>query len=72
MFKRTTTHTPGVVDKAREIWGDKVFPLTIPESIAFPRAYNAGAPLILTEPHHEGAQAYIELARLIHPHHEAH
>ncbi len=70
MFKRTTTHAPGVVDKAREIWGDKVFPLTIPESIAFPRAYNAGAPLIHTEPNHEGAQAYIELARLIHPHHE--
>jgi chromosome partitioning protein len=71
MFKRTTTHAPGVVDKAREIWGDKVFPLTIPESIAFPRAYNDGSSLIHTEPNHEGAQAYIELARLIHPHHEA-
>jgi chromosome partitioning protein len=66
MYKKTTTHAPGIVEKAREIWGDKVFPVSIPESIAFPRAYNAGAPLIHSESTHEGAQAYRELARLIH------
>jgi chromosome partitioning protein len=66
MYKKTTTHAPGIVEKAREIWGDKVFAVSIPESIAFPRAYNAGAPLIQSEPGHEGAQAYMELARLIH------
>jgi chromosome partitioning protein len=70
MYKRTTTHAPGVVDKAREIWGDKVFPVQIPETIAFPRAYNDGKPLLYAEPEHEGAQAYMALARLIHPHHE--
>jgi chromosome partitioning protein len=64
MFKRTTTHAPGVVEKAREIWGDKVFPVQVPETIAFPRAYNEGQPLLYTEPEHEGAQAYMALARL--------
>ena len=70
MYKKTTTHAPGVVEKAREIWGDKVFPVQIPETIAFPRAYNEGKPLLHAEPDHEGAQAYMALARLIHPHHE--
>ena len=66
MYKRTTSHAPGIVEKAREIWGDKVFSVEIPEAIAFPRAYNAGAPLVHTEPNHEGAQAYMAFARLIH------
>ena len=67
MYKRTTTHSPGVTRKAREIWGDKVFPIEIPEAIAFPRAFDAGAPLQHIEPTHEGARAYLALAKLINP-----
>lgn len=66
MFKRTTTHSAGVVQKAREIWGDKVFPFEIPETIIFPRAFDQGIPATLFEPNHEGVLAYIELAKIYH------
>jgi chromosome partitioning protein len=58
MYKRTTTHSAGVVEKAREIWGDKVFPVEVPETIQFPRAYNEGRPFPDFDPEHEGALAY--------------
>ncbi len=67
MYKRTTTHSPGVTEKAREIWGDKVFAVEIPETIAFPRAFNDGASLVSLNPDHEGARAYMDVARTIHP-----
>jgi chromosome partitioning protein len=67
MFKRTTTHSLGVVNMAKEIWGNKVFPVEIPETIAFPRSYNEGIPLIQADPEHEGARAYREVAQIIHP-----
>jgi chromosome partitioning protein len=65
MYKRTTTHSAGVVDKAREIWGDKVFAIEVPETISFPRAYTAGLPLPLFDPDHEGSLAYLAVARLL-------
>jgi chromosome partitioning protein len=65
MYKKTTTHSAGVVQKAREIWGDKVFKIEVPEAIAFPRAFDHGAPLTHIEPSHEGSLAYIELAKII-------
>src|SRR5512134_82158 len=65
MYKRTTTHSAGVVDKAREIWGDKVFPLEVPEAITFPRAYSAGVPMPLFDPAHEGSLAYLAVAQLL-------
>jgi chromosome partitioning protein len=66
MFKRTTTHSAGVLEKAREIWGDKVFSAVVPETIEFPRAYNQGVSILVSNPEHEGASAYRELARIIH------
>jgi cellulose biosynthesis protein BcsQ len=65
MFKRTTTHSSGVVQKAREIWADKVFQVEIPESIAFPRAFAQATPLPFLDPNHEGAKAYLEVAHII-------
>jgi chromosome partitioning protein len=65
MYKKTTTHSAGVVRKAREIWGSKVFSFEVPESIAFPRAFDHGAPLTRFDPEHEGAKTYIELAKII-------
>lgn len=65
MFKKTTIHSAGVVKKAREIWGDKVFLVEIPEAIAFPRAFDQGTPLTRFEPAHEGARAYIEIAKIL-------
>jgi len=65
MFKKTTTHSAGVIKKAREIWGDKVFVVAIPETILFPRAFAQGVPLTRLEPDHEGAMAYIEVAKTL-------
>jgi chromosome partitioning protein len=65
MYKKTTTHSAGVVDKAREIWGDKVFRIEVPETISFPRAYTAGLPLPLFDPTHEGSLAYLAVAQLL-------
>jgi len=65
MFKKTTIHSSGVVKKAREIWGDKVFAVIIPETIVFPRAFDQGMPLTSLEPTHEAAVAYLELAKIL-------
>jgi chromosome partitioning protein len=65
MFKRTTTHSAGVVQKTREIWSDKVFQVEIPETIAFPRDFAQATPLPDLDPGHEGAKAYLEVADII-------
>ena len=65
MFKRTTTHSTGVTQKAREIWSDKVFPVEVPEAIAFPRAFAKATPLPVLDPSHEGSKAYREVATII-------
>lgn len=66
MRKKTTTHSASVISKARQIWGDKVFQIEIPETVQFPRAYAAGMPLQIFDPEHEGSIAYLELAKIIH------
>jgi chromosome partitioning protein len=65
MFKRNTIHSAGIVAKAREIWGDKVFPFEVPEAIIFPRAFDRGIPLPLYDPAHDATHAYRKLARSI-------
>lgn len=65
MYKKTTTHSAGVIKKAREIWGDKVFLQEIPETIVFPRAFDQGTPLPRLDPTHEGAIAYVEIAKIL-------
>ena len=65
MVKRTTRHSKGVVAKAREGWGDKVFPVEIMDTIAFPRAFEQRMPLLYYDGQHEGAQQYLKLARLL-------
>lgn len=66
MVRRTTSHSPGVVDKARELWGDKVFAVEIPTAVSFPRSFDRGQPLLHFQPEHEAAKLYLELARKIH------
>ena len=67
MYKKTTTHSPSVIETARKIWKENVMPIEVPESIAFPRAFNDGMPLIFSEPGHPAALAYMEVAKIIHP-----
>lgn len=65
MYKKTTTHSAGVIGKAREIWKENVFPVEIPETILFPRAYNEGKPVQLLDSAHEGSLAYDKVAEII-------
>ena len=65
MVRRTTTHSPGVVRKARDLWGDKVFPVEIPTTVAFPRSFDRGQPLLYFQPEHEAAKLYLQLAERI-------
>lgn len=65
MMRRTTSHSTGVIKKAREIWGDKVFAQEIPASIQFPRAFEVGTPLLNLDPDHAGARLYLDLAKHI-------
>lgn len=65
MVRRTTSHSPGVVKKARGLWGDKVFAVEIPTAVSFPRSFDRGQPLLHFQPEHEAAKLYLELARKI-------
>jgi chromosome partitioning protein len=65
MVRRTTSHSPGVIQKARQLWGDRVLPVEIPATVSFPRSFGQGQPLISLQEDHEGAQLYLELARII-------
>ncbi|MCL4552430.1 MAG: ParA family protein [Candidatus Marsarchaeota archaeon] len=66
MVRRLGGHSAGVVQKARELWGDKVFPLEVPETVVFPRSFDEGQPAVILYPKHEAIRPYLELAKLIH------
>jgi hypothetical protein len=65
MVRSTTTHSPGVVRKARDLWGDRVFPVETPTTAAFPRSFDRGQPLLYFWPEHEAAKLCLELAERI-------
>lgn len=63
MYKAGTSHSPGIVNSARKIYRDNILSVLVPESIVFPRSFEAQRPILNLEPSHPGAQAYRELAR---------
>ena len=65
MVRRTTSHSPGVIKKARELWGDKVLDVEIPTTVSFPRSFDRGQPLLAFQREHEAARLYLELAKRI-------
>jgi chromosome partitioning protein len=65
MVRRTTSHSRGVIKKARELWGDKVFNVEIPTTVAFPRSFDNGKPLLDFDPDHEATKLFITLAETI-------
>ena len=65
MVRRTTSHSPGVIMKARELWNDKVLDIEIPATVSFPRSFDHGQPLLFFQREHEAAQLYLKLARKI-------
>jgi len=70
MYKAGTSHSPGIVASARKIYRDNILNVLVPESIMFPRSFEAQRPIIQLDANHPGSQAYRELARwLIHEKH---
>ena len=64
-YKKSTSHAPGVVRAARQVYRDNVLDILVPETIEFPRSYSKRQPLITMLPRHPGTLAYIQLARWI-------
>ncbi len=65
MVRRLGGHSAGVIEKARELWGDKVLPLEVPETIIFPRSFDQGQPAILFAPNHKSVTPYLAFAKMI-------
>ena len=65
MYKAGTTHSPGVVQATRRIYGGNVLETIIPETIEFPRSFDMRMPILSMSPTHPGAQAYRQLAHWI-------
>ena len=65
MVRRIGSHSAGVIEQARELWGDKVLPLEVPETILFPRSFDKGQPALVYLPKHEAVQPYLSLAKFI-------
>src|SRR5919106_2179653 len=66
MYRKGTKHTVGILKRARQLWTDYVFPIEIPNTIEFSRSFEEKTPIIMSNPRHPGAQAYMQFARLIH------
>lgn len=65
MVLRTSTYALGIPHKARQTWGDRVFPVDIPYSIEVSKAFREKTPFPLYFPGHDAAKAYIKIARII-------
>lgn len=65
MVRRLGGHSAGVINKARELWGNKVLPLEVPETVIFPRSFDKGRPALVFSPKHTAVEPYRELAKII-------
>jgi chromosome partitioning protein len=65
MYKAGTTHSPGVVQATRKIYGGNVLDVMIPETIEFPRSFDQRMPITKLAPRHVGADAYRAVAQWI-------
>jgi chromosome partitioning protein len=66
MYRKGTKHTVGILKRARHLWKDFVFPVEIPNTIEFSRSFEEKTPIVMSNPRHPGAQAYMQFARIIH------
>jgi chromosome partitioning protein len=65
MYKAGTTHSPGVVQATKKIYGGNVLDMLIPETIEFPRSFDQKMPITKLVPRHIGAEAYRQVAQWI-------
>lgn len=66
MYRKGTKHTAGILKRARQLWNEYVFPIEIPNTIEFSRSFEQRQPIIISNPRHPGAYAYMQFARIIH------
>jgi chromosome partitioning protein len=64
-YKKSASHSPGIVKAATRVYRNNVLDILIPETIEFPRSYSQRQPLTCMLPGHPGAQAYQQLAQWI-------
>lgn len=65
MYKAATSHSPGIVQATRRIYGGNVLDILIPETIEFPRSFDQKMPITQLVPRHAAAEAYRSVAHWI-------
>ena len=65
MFKKHTTHSPGVVERSKKMYRDNVLDMFIPETIEFPRSFDQRKPINVLTPKHQATKAYRLFAKWI-------
>jgi chromosome partitioning protein len=65
MVQDRTNISKVVLDQAKAEYGDKIYPIQIPYSVRHSEATLAGIPIVVYDPAHSGAKAYIKLAERI-------
>ncbi|MBZ0282467.1 MAG: ParA family protein [Anaerolineae bacterium] len=65
MYKAGTSHSPGIVQATRRIYGGNVLDILIPETVEFPRSFDHNKPITHLVPRHAAAEAYRSVARWI-------
>lgn len=65
MVNPRTNISKNVLDKAKEAYPELVYPFGVDYSVKHPEATLAGQPIVIYEPEHNGAVAYMKLAEVI-------
>ena len=65
MFKKNTSHSPGIVSRSKKLFRDNVLDVLIPETIEFPRSFDRRQPINVMNPHHQATDAYRQFATWI-------
>jgi chromosome partitioning protein len=65
MVNARTNISKTILETARGQYGDLVYPFQVDFSIKHTEASLAGLPILLYDPHHQGSQAYQQLAQTI-------
>jgi chromosome partitioning protein len=65
MYKTGTIHSREVLEEVRTVFGDRVFPVVVKDSIRVAEAPVLNQPILEYDPKHQGSMAYRYLAEVI-------
>jgi len=65
MYKTGTIHSREVLEEVRAVFGDRVFPVVVKDSIRVAEAPVLNQPILEYDPKHQGSMAYRYLAEVI-------